>query len=446
VAALKLTDGEVEKAVAAAAEYHLWDTTVRRLGVRVTPSGSKIYLVQYRAKAAPGKVSPTRRIRIGKHDGEVWNVAKARAAARKLLARVDLGGDPFAEDERARRDAEAADLAAAKEAEARERDRFELVAERYIETCMKTNRSGDETARLLRHDAVPAWKGRPVTELRRADVAELLDGIKRRSPAVARATYAALRGLFGWCLERDLIESSPCDRITAPPRPEARDRVLADDELQLIWKASDGLGFPFANVVKLLMLTGQRRAEVAGMAWAEVDLEAGIWRIPKERTKNAKAHELDLSPQAVALLRDLKPEGPFVFPARAAPKRKSAAPVKAPPQPEGGVRGFSAVKRRLDELIEDERREAKLEGPMTPWRLHDLRRTAATGMAGMGIAPHVVERVLNHISGAQGGLVGVYQRHDYRGERKTALTAWGARVEAIVTAQPKPSNVHVLRA
>jgi integrase len=453
MAMIKLTDGEVEALEPGPKDIYVRDSEIKRLYVRVTPAGAKVYFVQYRAaKAGTGATGP-RKITIGQHDGEVWTVTKARAAAKKHLAAVDLGRDPFA-DREAERAAAAAARATAAEGEARkvrvaeerERDSFEAVSERYIDHRLKETRSGAETARLLRHGPVKAWTGRHIGEIRRVDVADLLDRIKKRSPSVARLTFAALRGLFGWAVERDLIVTSPCERLTAPPRPAARDRVLTDDELRAIWKASEGLGYPFGPIVKLLMLTGQRRAEVAGMAWTELDLDAATWRIPRERTKNAKAHEIDLSPQALAVLKPLRQDGPLLFPARNAPAR-TADPVRARPAALP-VQGFSATKRRLDELV-------AAEGAHAPWRLHDLRRTAATGMAALEFAPHVVERVLNHISGAQGGLVGVYQRHDYRAERKAALIAWDARVAAIVAAadvppeeghEASPSNVVQLRA
>jgi integrase len=420
MATVKLTKTAVDAVAPAERDIYLWDTALPRFGLRVTAMGARIYLIQYRAKGAPGQPAKTRRITIGQH-GQPWTVDKARDEAKRLLAAVDLGRDPFAdrEDEReARRlTGEAASLQA-EQARLRQRDNFEAVTERYIEACMRATRSGADTARLLRHGPVPAWRDRHIAEVRRVDVADLIDSIKQRSPAVARATYAALRGLFGWCAERELVAMSPCTNLTAPPRPEARDRVLSDDELEIIWKASDGLGLAFGSVIKLLMLTGQRRAEVAGMAWGELDLEAATWRIPKERTKNGKAHEIDLSSQALKLVKAMPRSGPNVFPARG----------------EGAVRGFSATKRKLDALIEEMLRE-KAGGDaagMLAWRLHDLRRTAATGMAALGAAPHVVERVLNHISGTQSGLVGVYQRHEYRPERLAAIIAWGDRVEAIV--------------
>lgn len=441
MANLKLTKEIVESLTPGERDAYAWDTALPRFGLRVTPAGGRIYLVQYRPKPAPGQPLRTRRIVIGRH-GQPWTVDRARGEAKLILAQVDLGRDPFAdrEDEReARRLSEEARKAEALANELRTQDTFEKVAERYIELVLNAKRSGEESARLLRFDPVRAWKDRHIGDIRRVDVADLMDRIKKRSPAVARATFAALRGLFGWCEARDLIPASPCDRVSAPARPEARDRVLADDELRAIWKACEGLGHPFGPIVRLLMLTGQRRAEVAGMAWAELDLEVKVWRIPRERTKNGKAHEIDLSPQAVTLIEKVPDVGPLLFPARKAPKRKDGAADRPGAL---SVQGFSATKRSLDSLIEDVLREAdpKAEA-LSPWRLHDLRRTAATGMAGMGFPPHVVERVLNHVSGAQGGLVGVYQRHEYRTERKAALIAWGEHVDSVANNKPKADNV-----
>jgi integrase len=456
MATLKLTDGLVEAIEPAEADIYLWDSALSRFGVRVTRAGARIYLVQYRPKTAAGEPPKTRRITIGQHDGDLWNVTKARAAARKLLAVVDLGGDPFAEREAEREAKHQAELAKGRDAERGEKETFAALAELFIKRKAKTNRSWAETERLLRFglepakpgkrrsghrtgpDAAPgpmkAWGQRHISEIRRADVAELIESISERSPAVARSTYAALRPLFDWCVQRDLIEYSPCEKLTAPPRPKARDRVMSDQELRLVWLASERLAYPFGPVVQLLMLTGQRRAEVAGMARAEVDLDEARWRIPAERAKNGQAHEIDLSAPALEILQKIANTGPLFFPARG----------------EGAVRGFSATKRRLDELMQEVAGELRADGEdiaaVKPWRIHDLRRTAATGMAALAFPPHIVERVLNHVSGTQGGLVGVYQRHEYRAERKAALTAWGARVAAIVANQPLPSNVRQLHA
>lgn len=442
MASIKLTDGLVTATEPQARETFLWDTALPRFGVRISPQGGRFYLVQYRAKGPAGTGSKVRRIYIGQHDGRMWNVTKARAAAEKLLAHVKLGQDPYAERETEREAVHLAQLAA-QEAEAakvrdtqrRLKESVEAQVDLYAERRLAKRRSGVEAARLLRHGPVKAWGKRHVSEVRRADLVELLEEIRHRSPAVARATYAELRPFFEWCADRELIAVSPCVSVKAPPRPEARDRVLADAELRLIWRAADDLGFPFGHVFKLLMLTGQRRAEVAGMKWAELDFDAGLWRIPAARAKNKQAHELDLSPEALAVLRQVKAfnlKGQNLFPARGG----------------GAVRGFSATKRKLDAEIEalrikdaTEAGEAPPKEPVQSWRIHDLRRTAATGMAALAFAPHVVERVLNHVSNTQAGLVGVYQRHEYRAERKAALTAWGVRVAAVLANAPLPSNV-----
>lgn len=439
MATARLTTAIVEGVEVGPRDTYVWDSRLPRFGVRVTPAGARLYLVQYRAKGPPGRASTIRRMTIGQH-GDLWPLDKARAVAKGKLALVDLGRDPFAEREAERVARAAADETVARraiEAELRRRDCFEGVAERFITLGLAGNKSAGETARLLRHGPVPAWRDRHVAEVRRSDVADLLDAIKGRSASVARSTYDALQGLFSWAVERDLIAASPLAGLTAPPRPKARERVLADDELAVVWEAAKRLGGTFGPVVQLLMLTGQRRGEVGGMTWAELDLDGAIWRIPGDRTKNGKAHEIDLPAEAVKILKDLPRLGDHVFPARG----------------EGAVRGFSATKRKLDQLVEAVRRERGLspgeEGPadaLPDWVLHDLRRTAATGMAALGFSPSVVERVLNHVSGTQSGLVGVYQRHEYRADRLAALTAWGAHVGAVVASRPPASNVVAIRA
>jgi integrase len=284
-----------------------------------------------------------------------------------------------------------------------------------------------------------AWTDKPVNEIRRRNVVELLDRISPRSTATARQTHSALRGFFRWCVEREIADTSPCDHVKAPPRPAARDRVLSDTELQIVWRATDTLGYPFGPILKLLILTGQREAEVAGMAWAELDLQHATWAIPKERTKNARGHVVDLSPQALEIINEIPRDGDILFPARRAPARKNNRPDE--PDQQRPVVGFGSAKRILDGDVSRKTKETPDTAALPHWRIHDLRRTAATGMAGMGIAPHVIERVLNHVSGVTGGLVGVYQRHEYRAERRAALLSWGQHVEAIAQGRAIPSNV-----
>ena len=447
----KLTDGYVEGISADGRDRVIWDTALPRFGLRVTPAGKRLYLVQYRAKAALGTPSVTRKVSIGEHDGDLWNATKARAAARKLLGAVDTGGDPVADRKekaeaanRAKVEAVEAATRTAAEAEARERERFELVAERYIAQALTGKRSARETARLIRQGPAAAWHGRHVAAIRRADVADLIDSIRKRSPATARLTYSALRGLFAWCIERDLVAMSPSDHVKAPPRPPARDRVLSEEELAVVWKGADALGFPFGPVIKLLMLTGQREGEVSGMTWSELDISSATWILPKERTKNGREHAVDLSPEALAVIETVPRTGDLLFPARRAPARKHVR--NADDNATRPVVGFAAAKRLLDGDTPRKTKEPLPTVGLAPWRLHDLRRTAATGMAGMGFPPHVVERVLNHASGVTGGLVGVYQRHEYRPERKAAMTAWGDKVDALVHGRKPASNVHSIAA
>jgi integrase len=444
MARIKLTDGLVTAAPVGRRETFLWDEALPRFGVRISPSGGRFYLVQYRAKGAPGKGSTVRRVYIGRHGespegGGPWNATRARAEANRILSKVDLERDPFAEgrakreaEHQAKIDAQEAEAASEREAERRAKETVKALVDLYITRRLAKRRSGVEAARLLRHGPLAAWGSQHVSEIRRRDVTELLEAIADRSPAVARATFAELRTFFEWCVGGDKIDVSPCASVKAPPRPQARDRVLADDELRLIWRAADAIGFPFGPAFKLMILTGQRRAEVAGMTWAELDLAAARWRIPAERAKNKQAHEIDLSPEALEIINATPKTGPHLFPARG----------------KGAIRGFSAVKRKLDATVEALRREDATKAGEDPptedlpdWRIHDFRRTAATGMAALAFPPQVVERVLNHVSGTQSGIVSVYQRFDYRAERKAAITGWGARVSTILSDAPIPSNV-----
>ena len=218
------------------------------------------------------------------------------------------------------------------------------------------------------------------------------------------------------------MTSSRPRRAPASSRRHPSNRATAcsrDAELRNIWLAADKLGGPFAALVKLLMLTGQRRDEVARMTWSEVDLDARLWTLPKERSKNGQPHDIPLSEPAVAILESLPRIGDtFVL----TTDGKTAAS------------NYSANKRRLDAL---------LPADMPPWWLHDLRRTAASGMARLGINLPVIEKVLNHSSGSFGGIVGVYQRHNFSDEKRHALERWGAHVADLVSGR-RSQNVVTL--
>ena len=219
-------------------------------------------------------------------------------------------------------------------------------------------------------------------------------------------------------MKRGSISENPFANLPVA-RVDKRERVLADAELAAVWKATDGPG-PFNAIVRTLILTGQRREEVAGMTWAELDDDLSTWTIPASRAKNGVSHVVPLSVPVQALLRGVaRQEGSdLVFPGLRGP-----------------FNGFGKAKAQLDEA-----------SGVTDWRLHDLRRTAATGLQRLGVRLEVTEAVLNHVSGSRAGIVGIYQRHDYASEKRAALMAWGEHVAAIVEGRAASGNVTPLRA
>jgi integrase len=221
--------------------------------------------------------------------------------------------------------------------------------------------------------------------------------------------------------------------LHAPKAPAARERILDDYEVKAFWQAAREAAWPFCSIYRLLLLTGARREEVAGMKWSELDLDAGVWMLPGVRTKNGRDHRVPLSPEAIAILDRLGiatikaglgyKDGDLVF---------STTGHSLPS-------GFSGAKAALDT-----RMKAILGARFKDWRIHDLRRTCATGMENLGIDTRVVEAALNHVSGTKAGIVGIYQRADHRDAVKAAFEAWGARVADLVESPP-PSNVVPLR-
>jgi integrase len=193
--------------------------------------------------------------------------------------------------------------------------------------------------------------------------------------------------------------------VPLPKKEVSRDRVLDDAELAHVLIAARTMGGPYGAIVEFLALTAQRREEVAGLRWEEIDLAQRVWTIPKARTKNAKAHMVHLSTQALAVLKRPDRKGPLAF---------SLLGTKP-------FQDFTNAKRRLDQL-----------SGVTGWRLHDLRRTCVSGVARLGIAPHVADKILNHQSGTISGVAAVYQRHDFLAERRAALDAWGSHVDRLL--------------
>jgi integrase len=418
----KLTDLFVDRAPkpnTGRVEY--FDTTFPALALRVTSNGHKSWSLFYRNG---GRL---RRYTIGNYPA--FNPAAARKAASSALHRLAEGIDP-GEEKRARRNAPKPMA-----------DDFASVAREYLERQVKRNTAEStfkETTRILEQDVIPEWGKRQIGAILRRDVSALIDK-KAASGAEIQANrvLARLRTLFGWAVEKDRIPANPCDGLRPPTKEKSRDRVLSENEVRLFWNATEDLGWPFGPLFKLLLLTAQRRDEVASMEWSEINLDTGVWSIPREKAKNDHNHDVQLSVEALTIIKALPcVAGPYVF------STNGTTPVS----------GFSRAKERLDASMRRALREAASERgddpagvALDPWILHDLRRTATTGMASLRIPPHVVDRILNHTSGTIRGVARVYNRFEYQEERKAALEAWGRAVETIVGDSAKSNVVEITR-
>ena len=268
-------------------------------------------------------------------------------------------------------------------------------------------RSIDEIERIFDHDILPELGRRKPEEISTHEVSKLLDKIAVRSPSVAWAVRRQLSAFYSWAIPRlPHGATNPVTNASRPPKVKARDRVLSDDELKLLWNIVENEREPWRTAVKLLILTGQRREEVLSADWKEFDLQKKVWTVPAGRAKNGKAHLVPLSPAVVALLKQLPKRTGRLFP-----------------------KGTGIVSRAAKRI-----RDAM--GDVPPWTWHDLRRTVATGLQRLDVRLEVTEAILNHVSGSRAGIVGVYQRHDWAEEKREALHKWAAHVARLVNAKP----------
>lgn len=404
-----LTAKSVEAAKPGSTRKELPDAAMPGFYLVVQPSGAKSFAYRYRA----GKKS--RKLTLGKYPA--FGLADAREEARKAARAVELGTDPAASKAEAK--------AAAREAQETDRDKIKTLVEMYDRRHLAGLKSGVAARAFLDRSAVAAWSNRDVHTIAKRDVIELLDGIvDRGAPIAANRTLAHLRAFFSWLRARDVIAVSPAEGVRRPVAERSRDRVLTDEELRMFWRATAEMGQPFGYLYRFLLLTGARLREAAEMKDAEID--GGIWTIPGDRAKNGEPHAVPLSEPALALLagvRRIKGAG-YIF------TTNGASPVS----------GFAKAKARLDKAMLAELRKADPEAHLSAFVVHDLRRTAASGMARLGIAPHVVEAVLNHQTGVVSGVAKVYNRFSYETEKRAALEAWGRYLLELV-GERKVENV-----
>lgn len=297
-----LSDLAIRKLATPAKRIEIWDSKVPGFGLRVAPSGLKVFILVYRHKGKP------RRLALGRYP--VLSLSEARGKALAALKELAEGKDPAGD--------RAAETEKAKAAEAYT---FAKAVDAFVRLhCQRHNRAvtARDTERILKNRFVKRWAKRDIREITRTDILKVLDEcVEQGMPSAANHALSAIRKFFNWCVERGMIESSPCLGVKKPAPATARERVLDADELARVWKAGGLVGYPFGPIVKLLVLTGQRRSEVAGMQWNQIDLEAKTWTLPSELTKNGRTHVLPLTPLAESILSDLpRFASAYVFPAK----------------------------------------------------------------------------------------------------------------------------------
>jgi integrase len=386
VARVALPDGK--------ADAIFFDDNLPGFGLRLRAAGGGrilgTWVAQYRAHGR------TRRMKIG--TVEKLGADQARKAAKKILAKVELGKDPQGDKVEDRRKASRT---------------LRAIVELFLEA--QASRLRPASLRLSRLFLTgPYFKplhSTAATDITLADVAARVSAITRNngSTTAARAR-SALSALYRWAMGEGLLGPNPVNPVAGTNKPkdsEPRDRVLKDHELAAIWNAGDG---EYAHVLKLLILTGCRREEIGGLRWSEIDLDKGALALPKERVKNNRAHSLPLPPLALSIIQSV-------------PRRASRDLLFGSRSRSPGFCSWAAAKGKLD---------AKLAGKVAPWRVHDLRRTTATKMADIGIQPHIIEQILNHQSGHKRGPAGIYNRSSYQREVSAALALWADHMQSII--------------
>lgn len=339
----------------------------RGLYLVIQPSGAKSWALRYRRKA-------DRRARKVTFDGPL-SLIEARAKAAEAMRQVKDGGDPAA--------AKVGVKAAAKQAAAdRAVDSVEKIVADFIKLYASRNRSRLAIQGIFSRDVLPKWKGRTIHDISKRDVLALINTIAVNKPIQANRIFAALRRLFNWCIEQAILTVSPCTGVKPPSQETSRDRVLSDSEIVALWNATDA--DRAGPILRMLLLTGQRRDEVRNMRWTELNEAERLWTLPPARTKNKTRHDVPLSRQAWSIIESMPPiaGNDFVF----------ATADRG---------GLARAKTRIDKLMPG----------VEHWTLHDLRRTCATGLQKLGVRLEVNEAIMNHISGTRSGIAGIYQRH-----------------------------------
>jgi integrase len=400
-----LTTKSVENLKSGTDRQEIPDGGCRGLYLVAQPSGARSWAIRFRLDGKPAKHT------IGSYP--TVSLAEARRLAAAALAQVAQGTDPRTE----KREAKAA-------ATERGRDTVDRLSAQFIDWQGKRLRPN--SIRQLNHvfaDLVlPEWQGRDVHDIARIrrDARELLEAIaETNGPVMAIRAHLWLHRFFGWLQERDVIIANPMAGLPRPAAESARERTLSERELVALWHACEAVPEPWRSWIRMLILLGQRRSETAGMRRSEID--GDLWHLPAERMKGRVAHTLPLPAQAVAIIEAMPPigDGDLIF----------------TPNGTSPLSHFDRIKRAIDVEMK----------PAAPWCWHDIRRTTASGMAGLGIPIPVIEKILAHRSGTFRGIVGTYQRHSFLPEMHSALQRWSEHLDRLVRGAPASKVVPIGR-
>jgi len=377
-----LTELTIRKAKPADKRYDLFDASARGLGLRIAISGTKSWFIMRRFN---GRML---RITFGRYP-EI-SLANARLKVPEVLR----------------------EMADGRTQGQRKTDLFKIVLEEWLKKDQAKNKSVHQVKMAMYLHALPALGNMSVTSITKRDVNKMIDKVvDAGSPVAANRILAYTKRFFSWCKERDILDQSPVEAIKLPSKENDRDRVLNLGEIKSFWISCDKMGYPWGPVFQLLLLTGARLKEVSQASWSEISISDRTLDLPGSRTKNERAHQIQLSVQTLKILLSLpKIEGQdFLF----------STNGKTP------VSGFSKVKKRLDILC-----------GVANWRFHDLRRSFATHSSEkLSVSPVIVDKILNHRTGQVRGVTAVYQRGEYLAERREALQKWGDYIERLVAGE-----------
>jgi len=362
------------------------DAGLRGLYLVVQPTGIKSFAIRYRHNGRPRKLTLGRFPQLSIQD--------ARLRAREALERLSYGDDPGRQKDNP--------------------ERFEAAFSIFMQRHVSQTKGTYETGRIYKHDLLPKFKGKYLSQVTRRDVIALLDDIvDRGSPIMANRVLAVLRKFFSWSVTRDLTKTSPCEGVAPPSRQTSRDRILSDPEIKVFWQACNELKYPYGTYFKFLLLSAQRRTEVSEMTFEELDSDE--WVIPPHRAKNGQRHRVPISIEMRALLQSTDRHSGYVFTV-------------------SGNHPINNLGRAASRLRKKMHAIAEVSGSslIEEWKPHDLRRTAASGMAKCGIFQEVIERVQNRLSGKFSGVAGIYNRYEYEKEKREALRRYGKMISEIV--------------